>query len=112
VPLRNVSAHRECNSESGQGRDGLVCRERSGPMSEKTHAQVPLEPERYELKAATPYRFDLDRRDFFKFLGGGLLVVSILKPAMVAQESGGGRQRRRDLPKEINAWLHLDEDGK
>jgi isoquinoline 1-oxidoreductase len=81
-------------------------------MSENTHAQVPIEPERYELKAATPYRFDLDRRDFFKFLGGGLLVVSILKPAMVAQESGGGRQRRGDLPKEINAWLHLDEDGK
>ena len=53
-------------------------------MSENTHAQVPIEPERYELKAAPPYRFDLDRRDFFKFLGGGLLVVSILKPAMVA----------------------------
>src|SRR6202140_5438358 len=112
MPLRNLSAHRQCNSESGQGRDGLVCRERSGPMSEKTHAQVPLEPERYELRAAASYRFDLDRREFFKFLGAGVLVVSVLKPAVIAQESGGARQGRRDLPKEIGAWLHIGEDGK
>ena len=80
-------------------------------MSEKTHAQVPLEPERYELTAAAPYRFDLDRREFFKFLGAGVLVVSVLKPALVAQESGGARQRRGDLPKEIDAWLHIGENG-
>ena len=82
-------------------------------MSDKTHARVPLEPERYELTAAAPYRFDLDRREFFKFLGAGLLVVSVLKPAIVAQESGGARQRRGDsLPKEIDAWLHIGENGK
>ena len=81
-------------------------------MSAKTHAQTPLEPERYELRAAAPYRFDLDRREFFKFLGAGVLVVSILKPAVAAQESGGGRQRRTDLPKDIDAWLHLGENGK
>ncbi len=80
-------------------------------MSEKTHAQVPLEPERYELTAAGPYRFDLDRREFFKFLGAGVLVVSVLKPAVIAQESGGARQRRGDLPKEIDAWLHIGENG-
>jgi nicotinate dehydrogenase subunit B len=80
-------------------------------MSENTHAQVPLEPERYELTAAAPYRFDLDRREFFKFLGAGVLVVSVLKPAVVAQESGGARQRRGDLPKEIDAWLHIGENG-
>ena len=36
-------------------------------MSERTPAHVLLEPERYELAAAPPYRFDLDRRKFFKF---------------------------------------------
>jgi len=73
---------------------------------------VPLEPERYELRATVPYRFDLDRRDFFKFLGAGLLVVSVLKSAASAQESGGGRQRRGDsLPKEIDAWLHIGDSG-
>jgi isoquinoline 1-oxidoreductase len=82
-------------------------------MSTKAHFEVPLEPERYELRAAAPYRFDLDRRDFFKFLGAGIVVVSVLKPAIGAQESGGGRQRRGDsLPREINAWLHIGEDGR
>src|ERR1700756_2177050 len=82
-------------------------------MRTKTNAGIPLEPERYELRAAAPYRFDLDRRDFFKFLGAGIVGVSVLKPAIVAQESGGGRGRRDDsLPKEINAWLHIGEDGR
>jgi len=82
-------------------------------MSAKTNTGLPLEPERYELRAAAPYRFDLDRRDFFKFLGAGVVVVSVLKPAIVAQESGGGRQRRGEsLPQQIDAWLHIGENGK
>lgn len=81
-------------------------------MSAKTHPEIPLEPERYELRAAAPYRFDLDRREFFKFLGAGVLVVSVLKPAVAAQESGGGRRRHPDLPKDVDAWLHLGENGK
>ncbi|HEV3512147.1 MAG TPA: molybdopterin cofactor-binding domain-containing protein [Candidatus Sulfotelmatobacter sp.] len=82
-------------------------------MNDKSQAQVPLEPERYELRAASPYHFDLGRRDFFKFLGAGLVVVSALRPAVIAQESGGGRQRRGEsLPQEINAWLHIGENGK
>ena len=81
-------------------------------MNGRTHAHVPLEPERYELTESAPYRFDLDRREFFKFLGAGLLVVSVLKPAVVAQESGGGRRRGDSLPKEIDAWLHIGESGK
>ena len=81
-------------------------------MNAKTQPHLPWEPERYELSAAAPYHFDLDRREFFKFLGAGLLVVSVLKPAAVAQESGGGRRRGDSLPKEIDAWLHIGENGK
>jgi CO/xanthine dehydrogenase Mo-binding subunit len=81
-------------------------------MSAKTNVGIPLEPERYELRAAAPYRFDLDRRDFFKFLGAGVVVVSVLKPALVAQESGGGRRRGESLPEQIDAWLHIGESGK
>jgi isoquinoline 1-oxidoreductase len=82
-------------------------------MRTKTNDGIPLEPERYELRAAAPYRFDLDRRNFFKFLGAGVVVVSVLKPAIVAQESGGGRQRRGEsLPQQIDAWLHIGENGK
>jgi len=40
-------------------------------------------------------------------------VVSVLKPGVVAQESGGARRSRGDsLPKDIDAWLHIGEDGK
>jgi nicotinate dehydrogenase subunit B len=82
-------------------------------MSAKMPGQIYLEPERYELTAAAVYHFDLDRRNFFKFLGAGLLVVSVLKNTGTAQESGGSRRRGEDsLPKEINAWLHIGDDGK
>jgi isoquinoline 1-oxidoreductase len=81
-------------------------------MSAKKNVQVAWEPERYELSAGAPYRFDLDRREFFKFLGAGVLVVSVLAPVAGAQESGAARRRGDSLPKEINAWLHIGEDGK
>ena len=82
-------------------------------MSTRTNLEIPVERERYELSEAPPYRFDLDRRDFFRFLGAGIVVVSVLKPVVAGQESGGGRQRRGEaLPQEINAWLHIGESGK
>jgi nicotinate dehydrogenase subunit B len=81
-------------------------------MSAQTNRQLVMEPERYELRAAPPYQFDLDRREFFKFLGAGVMVFSVLRTAS-AQESGGSRQRRGEaLPKEIDAWLHIGESGK
>ena len=81
-------------------------------MNTKSNVEIPMEPERYELRATSPYHFDLGRRDFFKFLGAGIVVVSVMKPALVAQESGGGRRRGESLPQEIDAWLHIGENGK
>jgi isoquinoline 1-oxidoreductase len=83
-------------------------------ITEKTFAPTPWEPERYELAASAPYHFDLDRRDFFRFLGAGVFVFSVGKYAAAAQESGGRPiQRRGDsLPSEIDAWLHIGENGK
>jgi isoquinoline 1-oxidoreductase len=66
----------------------------------------PIETERYELAERPAYRFDLDRRDFLSLLGGGLLVICSAR----AQESGRAR-RSEDLPKELDAWLHIAEDG-
>ncbi len=51
-------------------------------MSGKTDFQIPLEPERYELTAAAAYCFEVDRREFFKFLGAGILIVAVLKTRM------------------------------
>lgn len=77
--------------------------------------QSELEPERYELTAGAAYHFDLQRRDFFKVLGGGALIVLTLNNALAQQESGAGGQRRggggNSMPKEIGAWLHIGQDG-
>jgi len=80
-------------------------------MSGKPDLQIPLEPERYELNAPPAYRFELDRREFFQFLGAGILVVGVLKHAHPLQESGGVRRTDESLPKEVGAWLHLGENG-
>ncbi len=60
-----------------------------------------FQEERWRLLA-----LPLDRRDFLRFFGGGLLVCLAHRPA-VAQESGrsfGGHP----LPHDIAAWLHID----
>jgi nicotinate dehydrogenase subunit B len=80
-------------------------------MSNGLNFQTGLEPERYELSAPPRYRFEFDRREFFKFLGAGILVVSVWKEAH-AQESGADKGARGEsLPKEIGAWIHIGEDG-
>jgi len=68
-----------------------------------------LEPERYELREAAAYRFELLRRDFVKLLGGGIAVCLVI-PALRAQESGSLR-RSEGLPREVGTWLHIDEQG-
>ena len=78
-----------------------------------------IELERYELFEAPAYHFeseptglDLDRRDFFKFLGGGLVLLLALDHTAGAQESGRGPAIRPDArPPELTAWLHIDEKG-
>jgi nicotinate dehydrogenase subunit B len=76
------------------------------------NSEVSMEPERYELTAPPAYHFDVDRRDFFKFLGAGVLIVCVLKDARALQESGARRGAQdASLPKEIGAWLHIGEDG-
>jgi nicotinate dehydrogenase subunit B len=82
-------------------------------MSATKNSQFEIEPERYELTAGPVYHFETDRRDFFKFLGAGLLVVMALKTTPAAQESGSrGRATEESLPKDIAAWLHIGENGK
>src|ERR1700694_72630 len=68
------------------------------------------EIERYELAAGPAYRFETDRRDFFKYLGGGIVLLLML-PAD-AQESGRtGRRSGADASQTLSAWMHIGEDG-
>jgi CO/xanthine dehydrogenase Mo-binding subunit len=72
-----------------------------------------FEPERYEFRAAPIHQFELVRRDFFKILGAGIAVFSIAKETLAAQETAPGHRsfHNEELPKDINAWLHIGEDG-
>ncbi len=82
-------------------------------MNEQEIAELFLEPERYELHAAPLYHFELDRREFFRVLGCGVVVL-LFTDALLAQEPGGGRRGGRgggQRPSEISAWLHIGEDG-
>ena len=71
----------------------------------ETSAQI--EPERYELTAPPAYRFAVDRRDFLGLLGGGLLIAF----SAGAQESGRRGRRPESAPQDLDAWLHIGEDG-
>ena len=80
-------------------------------MKHELDLSSPLEPERYELNAPPIYHFEVDRREFFKFLGAGVLMVCVLKDSQ-AQESGGDKPAQSEsLPQEVAAWLHMGEDG-
>ena len=67
------------------------------------------EPERYELEERPAYSFGLDRRDFFRVLGGGVVVAVVLKDAIALQESGRGG--RRGMPQDVGSWIHIGTDG-
>ena len=80
-------------------------------MSKRQIPETLIEPERYELSEPPFHHFELDRRDFFKLVGGGVAVFLLL-PRGLAQESGGRRSRSPEaLPQNIGAWLHIGETG-
>ena len=54
--------------------------------------------------------FQLDRREFLRLCGGGLLVC-LTGGRDEVQESGRG-SRDQALPQEISAWLHIDEGSR
>jgi len=81
-------------------------------MSEKIFDDLRLEPERYELLEDAFCSAELDRRTFFRVVGGGLIVACVLGEAF-AQQPGRGRRGGFGAagPKELGAWLHIGEDS-
>ena len=53
----------------------------------------------------------IDRREFLKGLGAGLLVVFADGAGFLPQESGRGF-RGHEMPKDIGSWLHVAADGR
>jgi nicotinate dehydrogenase subunit B len=72
------------------------------------------EPERYEFSESPVHHFELQRRDFFKVMGGGIVILLSLREALAQQGESGARPQRggERAPQEIDAWLHIGEDGK
>jgi isoquinoline 1-oxidoreductase len=68
------------------------------------------EPERYELYEHAA-DWDWTRREFFRIVGGGVVVALLLGDRISAQPPGGRGQRGGDRPQEIGAWLHIGEDS-
>ncbi len=81
-------------------------------MTRRTDLLAGVEPERYELHAPLSVMFATDRRNFFRFLGAGIAVVCAASNVTAFQESGKTRRNSEDdLPREIDAWLHIGESG-
>ncbi len=82
-------------------------------MSERAISESELEDQQQLAIRRLTYGFELQRREFFKLLGGGVLVCLCARPGL-GQESGGTRRQSSsdELPKSIDAWLHLSEDGR
>jgi nicotinate dehydrogenase subunit B len=71
-----------------------------------------LEPERYEFTSGSIHHFELARREFFKLLGAGIAIFATAKNSEAGQETPPSHGfHLQDLPCEINAWLHIGEDG-
>lgn len=80
-------------------------------MTRQAQFAAGLEPERYELHTPLSVIFESNRRDFFKFLGAGILIACAASKAAAFQESGRRGGGEDNLPKAIDAWLHIGEKG-
>jgi isoquinoline 1-oxidoreductase len=75
-------------------------------MSTQPFDDTTVEFERYELREAGGYAFDVDRREFVQILGAGLIIVAA---ADTAKAQRGGRTARRE--ERLSQRFHLGEDG-
>ncbi len=57
-------------------------------MTERLMDEIELE--RYELAEGAAYHFEMHRRDFFKTLGGGILIAFTIKDALACKSPAEG----------------------
>ena len=83
-------------------------------MTEQLAETNEIESDRYELFESPSYNFHFDRRDFIKTFGLGIVFIVPAARALAQQrgqgESGRGVGNER-LPNDIDAWIHINEDG-
>ena len=83
-------------------------------MNDEFAPHISIEPERYELFEASKYNFDLDRRDFIKTFGLGIIFIVPLSRTLAqqrGQEESGRARGNNNVPNDVGGWIHIDEDG-
>jgi len=72
-----------------------------------------IELDRFELFERPQHNFALDRRDFLKGFGLGIVFIVPVTRALAQQRGESGRGGfNQSLPNDVGAWIHLDEDGR
>jgi nicotinate dehydrogenase subunit B len=72
-----------------------------------------FEAERYELTEAPRHHFELQRREFFRVMGAGAVVL-VAARGLLAQGRGGpaaGPALPAEMPEDVNAYIHIGENG-
>ena len=77
-------------------------------MDSDLDVQLTNELRQHQVGVGLHY-FDLERRDFLKLFGGGILIC-LCSTSTPAQESGRIRGSH-ELPRDIAAWLRIAEGG-
>ncbi len=76
-----------------------------------TPAKPDVELQQHDAVGRLNYGFELVRRDFFKLLGGGVLVC-LASPRLPGQESGHpADDQDENIPQNISAWIHIGGDA-
>ena len=70
------------------------------------------EVERYELAEDPFYNFKFDRRQFLKVFSTGIALLVPMSHLLAQEQEGeSGRGFNREVPQEVGAWIHVDQDG-
>src|SRR5437764_846535 len=97
----------------------IICRDAACRVSRGTALPLPtetghapslqIEPERYEFAERRLYLFEVDRREFFKLLGAGMVVCATIAPAQErgARRGAGGQ----GAPSKVASWIHIASSG-
>src|SRR5262249_19128870 len=102
-------AHRQGGASGGRthARD----QRRDGRWQVSDTVTPSVDVERYELTEPRRYVFEMERRDFIRLFGAGL-VVAVAAADTLAQESGRARPQGRGDTPDLTAWIHVDENGR
>jgi CO/xanthine dehydrogenase Mo-binding subunit len=72
-----------------------------------------FEAERYEMTETPRHHFELQRREFFRVMGAGAVVLVASRKVLAQGRGGAGAAAapRPEMSEEVNAYIHIGENG-